>query len=432
MSNDEQQQERQKHWDDFLLEYLPQNILDVFPDNALQDLLRGFFLKIRRGVTILYGQRNVDNQWRFDQAIRIDPFDEVHDINSEFSNPICSALRRALSNENRCSACDTKHAIEFAGNPTPDGWAYSCWLGLFDLLYPVKLDGETIAFVVGGQIPPDTEEELAQLKVKLRAFGEATANNLIASLDDDVQRRQMTGRSAAFEIETTRQELCVFVKALERIMADLHAAAQRKSVGELLDYWESSLPTVDHTAEAQWWQRVATLAEEFLAQIGMSHVRLLVRAGKYFNQQWPNADAISEEGSVRVATRDVLQAVPPDRLMPADNDQTRALAAQIVKENACVYFYRTRAASADAQPGLLFAVEGQPSPQFRDLGEKFLRRISSRTEYAALTFQLKRMYEQYKQTVADAAHDFRHPLQNFDYILADLLQLPSIKQDQSC
>ena len=94
-------------------------------------------------------------------------------------------------------------------------------------------------------------------------------------------------------------------------------------------------------------------------------------------------------------------------------------------------FYRTRAASADAQPGLLFVIKGQPDRQFAGLAEQFLGRVSSRTEYAALSFQLKRMHDQYVETVSDATHDFRHPLQVLEFLVADLVGLPAIKPDQT-
>lgn len=423
--------ERAEHWKSFVGEFLPATILEVFPENALQDLVRGFFLKIRRGVTIVYGRRDNDNRWSFQNAGRVDPYSTEKGLNAEFLNPICAKLRQIPKIEERCTQCDREHAERRVGPECSVPNTYACWLGLVDLLYPVTLEGETIAFVFAGQIPPDTQTELDGVRAELRKLDAPKANELIDILNKQVEQRLKSGLTAEQVIVATREELRVFVAALEKVMAGLHASARRKAVSDLLAYWESCLPAVDQTEEAQWWRRVAELAGDFLAQLGMGRVTLLVRAGKYFDRQWPRAENGHVEERVRVATRDVLQAVLPEKLVPAGDPSTLQLAAKVMPGSNIICFYRTRAASADARPGLLFAVEGRPTPQFSDLGEQFLRRITSLTEYAALTFQRKRIHEQYKKTVSDAAHDFRHPLQNLEFLLARLMSVPSITQDQA-
>jgi signal transduction histidine kinase/ligand-binding sensor protein len=430
-NNEEQQRERAERWNAFVGKFLPATILEIFPPNALQDLLRGFFLKIRRGVTLLYAHRSDGDTWSFDNADRIDPYNVEHGINGEFLNPICFELRRSAEIQERCVRCDQYQAVLRSSEATPGPCSYPCWLGLIDLLYPVRLEGHIIAFVFAGQIPPDAPSELESVRARIAGIGGAKSEDLIRMLDEQVRHRSESGIAADQETQQTQEQLGTFVTAVELTMAALHASCKRTSEDDLLRYWETNLPAVDHTDEAEWWRRLAQLAEDFLKQLGMGRVTLFVRAGKNFDQRWPCAVGGSGQRPLRLASRDVLQAVQPEHLIQADDALIRQLAETVAPNCGDACFYRTRATSADAQPGLLFTVEGRPATQFTSLAEQFLGRISSRTEYAALTFQLKRMHEQYVQTVSDAAHDFRHPLQLLEFKLAELLALPLIKQDQA-
>jgi signal transduction histidine kinase/ligand-binding sensor protein len=426
--DDGQERERKRRWDTFVGGALPRTISEIFPPNALQDLLRGFFLKIRRGVSLVYARRNDSNVWSFENAARIDPFNVEEGTNAELLNPICFELRRCREIQNRCVQCDQQHVNDYLTNTAGTANSYHCWLGLVDLLLPVELEGHVVAFVFAGQIVPDSPAQSAVVRSRIVEVGGKQRDTLINLLEEQQRQRAQSHSTADLETQETKEQLRTFVKALELIMEALHAAHKRACEGEFLRYWDSNLPAVDHTEEPDWWRRVARLAQDFLSQLGMRKVTLFVRSGKTFDQRWPCGDDISMR---RLSTREVLHAVEPERLTTAGRSGTKHLAETIMPDAGEVSFYRTRTTSADAQPGLLFVVEGHPLPHFSDLAEQFLARISSRTAYAALTFQLKRMHSQYVQTVSDAAHDFRHPLQMLEFNLAELLGVPVIKQDDT-
>ena len=109
----------------------PENIIQILPKRTIRHMIRGFFLKLRQGVTLWYAEY-APNQGRWlIQDDPIDPFDYTSRKDRVFFNKMCLAYRDKMGHD-ACHEIGQTVAQAYVDNNRTGALRYPCWLGLED------------------------------------------------------------------------------------------------------------------------------------------------------------------------------------------------------------------------------------------------------------------------------------------------------------
>lgn len=81
--------------------------------------------------------------------------------------PFCTCVNDSREGHSRCEQCDAE-AIENAGQMKDGYLSYRCHAGLVEAIVPVRLHGESLAYILFGQMAPEGDPEVRWQETRAR------------------------------------------------------------------------------------------------------------------------------------------------------------------------------------------------------------------------------------------------------------------------
>ena len=278
--------------------------------------------------------------------------------------------------------------------------------------------------VYSGQVIPDDPEAHAAIRSKIRETVPAIADQVIAELESEIRNRTVGG---AAELETRKARLIAFGAVLQKVVGDLHEAKRHSATDTLLRRCEEYLSLADLADENAWWHMLGNLVG-CSRRVGLDGAQFYIRSGSAFERRGPLLG--NSYRADKIPAREVLGSLPADTICPgADSAEAWQFAEKLAAPSGRLWLYRTGARPGAAHQAILFLLEGDLPSKYRQLAEKFLRAVGRRAEFASLVFELRGTHQRYLEMVADAAHDFRTPLQALYFDIDSVLRLEAVWRD---
>jgi signal transduction histidine kinase len=400
----------------------PANIFLVLPKPIIEQMIRGFLHKIRKGVTLLWSEYDFEHGASIIQDERLDPFDYSNPDDRAFFNKVCWEYRRACGVA-KCQACDLRVAREYASGTRTGSKPYGCWLGMDDLVYPLRLGSRICGVLFAGQIVPDDNARIAQIEQNIRGEVQAPlAERLISLLHEERQAQWETDRQYAESLVTRLSE---FGDMVQQILDRLYEAGRNAAEQELQRSVEAIL-SGDLADPDAWWAKCQRLLDFLVQLFGLAEIQLYLRDRSHYFRHLPHAE---EPAQIPVGA--VLSNLEPGRFYRADEKEgTRSLAKRLAVPQDTTCFYVSYA-QAEGTPltTFLVALRGQMNNEDERLFESVCRIVTQAVDYFCLVARQRFSQKEYRQNVAQVAHDFRTPLQVLVLDLQAVSQVDAIRSD---
>lgn len=406
--------DREQFWRDFQ----PENLLQVLPREVLVVLLRGFMHRLRCGVALLYPVYDPAlKKWVFQPQNRLDSFDRNAPGDSEFYSNVCWNYREKVGDK-PCLQCDRDIAQEYADGKRAKPSSYDCWMGFTNLAFPLKLDGATKGVLLSGQILPENQEKLSRIRSHLTGVQGEPCAGLVSLLEAQLAKQSQAGDYDAL-LKGLSERLAEFGEMLQRIAGDLHATRKRAATDGVIRATEQFLGDIPLTRDNEWWLKCSELLAEFAELIQLEDLIVYRRNGAFFDLQW-----------TMWSRESIPRRIPARRVTNEANEASIRLAQTIGVDPERTFFYHSGTKADGSNLAPLFVAVGALGEQHRDLILHFCAAVGARVERVGLLFQLQDTHARYVETVAEAAHDFRTPLQVLLFDTEYALDTAAVQKDE--
>jgi hypothetical protein len=395
--------------------FCPRDPFELLPRKIIEQMIRGFFYRIRKGVTLLWSEYDAGTGEYSVKDDRIDPFDYTKKEDRQFFNHVCWEYRAKCGAE-KCRNEDICITGAYL-NGEMDGFRrYPCWLGMEDQAYGLKIGAHVRAVVFAGQIVPVEKERYREVQKRIHKYAPShLVPSLIKLLCNERKRQQQRAGDYA---ESLRERLCEFAGMLQEILTRLYEARREAATRELLQASEEYLASAGFDDYDAWWDKCARLTQSFSELVGLIRIGILTRAGGYYRTRVP-------QGVVdpHIAVRDVLSMTAGQLMAATFDDSTARLAEKLALQPDNAAFFVSHAHTGVVPLSTLLFLEGGPSLEFKELTTEFCRIVAQHVDFFSLVAWQRQSQETYRVTVAQVAHDFRTPLQLVVCDLEDVAKL---------
>jgi len=301
---------------------------------------------------------------------------------------------------------------------------YPCWLGLNDLAYALHIGRLVRTVLFAGQVVPDDDARIEAIEKEIGRHAKPPLDDKLIELLHEERRRQWGGDPQY--AQTLKRRLGEFGDMIQKIITGLYEARREAVTRELLQSCEDRLASVDLDDPEAWWRACEELLADFAGLVELEEVHLYARSRNRYEPRVPKSTVPSG-----LLARDVLSAIPAGRLQRASGDEgTRRLATKLGLSASMAWFYVSHAAHAEGNPLSTFLVlRGKLAEEYEGLTAAFCRIVSQSADFSSLVGHHRLAQQEYRDTVAQVAHDFRTPLQVVVFDLEEVARLDAVKSD---
>lgn len=400
----------------------PTNIFELLPRPIIEQMVRGFFYRLKKGVTLLWSEYDAEQRrWVVNEG-RVDPFDYDNPEDRQFYNEVCWEYRQC--DDKDCLRFDREVAQEHVDGKRTGVDLYPCWLGLDDLAFPLRIGDPVRAVVFAGQIVPDDDARLKEIEEKISKHIPAPLDEKLIELLHEERRRQW-GPDPQYA-QTLRKGLTKFGDTIQSILTQLYEARKEAATRELLQRCEERLASGDLTDRTAWWDNCGRLCAEFAGLVGLEAAHCYERARKKYECRLP-AGALANS----IAPREVLSVLTAGQLHHAPEDaRMRALVTNLDVPAERSWFYVSHTPAARRMLSTLIVLLGDLDEQYKAVTESFCKIVAQRADFFSFVEQQRAADQEYRETVAEVAHDFRIPLQLVVFDVEAVARLDVVKKDE--
>lgn len=399
----------------------PTSVFELLPRPIVEEMVRGFFYRRKKGVTLLWSEHDPAQRRLVVKVDRLDPFDYKNAEDRQFYNEVCWELR--LCDDKNCHRFDREVAQEYFDGKRTGIELYPCWLGLDDLAYPLRIGGEVRAVVFAGQIVPDDDARLAEIEQKISEHVASPLSEKLIRLLHEERRRQWGPDSKYAQTHT--KGLTDFGEMIQSILTQLYEARKDAATQALLQRCEERLASGNLSDRVAWWENCERLCVDFASLVGLDVVHCYERGRKQYERRVPVGTA-----SNGIAPRYVLSALTARQLHHASEDaQTQAVATSLGVSSNRSWFYVSHTPAERRMLSTLIVLQGDLAEQYKGVTESFCKIVTQRADSFFFVEQLRAADQEYRETVAQVAHDFRTPLQLMVLDVQAAARLDAVKQD---
>ena len=401
----------------------PTNIFEILPRPIIEQIIRGFFYHMKKGVTLLWAEYDSEHDQSIIQDERLDPFDYSNPKDREFYNEVCWEYRSRCEDP-ECHNCDKQVAQECVDANRTEVVAYPCWLGMDDLAYPLRIGERVYAVLFAGQIIPNDPRRVAEIEAMIRervgGTNQALGGCLINLLHEERKAQQDSDPEYGSNL---LKRLSNFGDMLQKIVTRLYEAGRNAAQQELLQSVESSFGYMDLADSDRWWVSCRDLVNSVTQLVGLDEIDVYVRNRSHYRQSIPNGTQ-----AVQLALREVLSSLPAGCLHAASKDShTRQLAGKLTVPNEATWFYVSHTQAEGTPLSTFIVLRGELRPEYEELTAALCRIISQNVDFFSLVARQREAQREYRETVAEVAHDFRTPLQILVFDLQWISRLDAVK-----
>ncbi len=404
----------------------PKDIFDVLPRETIQQMIRGFVFEHKKGISLFYGRYDAEQKRWIVQDDFIDPHVYTKGEDLKYYNKACNRYRDKMGH-GQCIASGQKNAQRYLDGNLEDSQYHECWLGLGEIAYPLKIGSDVRAVLITSQIVPNDDAKIAKIKENIRDnAGDELADELTGMLKEEREDQRRDPDYAA----SRRRSLEGLGRMLQNVLDELYDSKKYTVTRKILQQTNEELAVVSLGATGSWYERAGNFLAPFCELVGLDKIEVFMRDRKNFVHRVP----FNERG-VLIPVRQVLNAIEPDTLVRAEDDEkARGLALLLAPHAPDMSFIlrhsQVEGIRENVQLSSLLVLHGAAKPVYSTLIKDFCRLFARWADFASLGLHLEMIQARYKKTVAEVAHDFRSPLQVIQFDLEEVAALPGVCDDE--
>ncbi len=399
----------------------PQHILELLDRSTLQHLLNGFAYKLGAGVSVLWRASSQEGvaSWSA-MNLMDDPA-----LAARVAHPFCALYRSTNDEENRCRRFDEEQAARYYAEETVNPRLYRCHAGLCDMTYPLRLDGQLLGILFGGQMVVDgTVEQIGRARPEVAAYLDLDLDLDGTSAHDQIDdvRRRLSAVASPGHVDALKALLASsrmaittaegaatrfadfrdFGVTLEDLARNLHRVRAEAARQKLLREFDEHLaPPL--RSRSEWWTRVAGAAVLLRDAADVALVRIYERRGSRFIERVRDDVYQNEETSHRIPAAICYRVLFGE---PTPLTQLQNLAETLGLPGR----YWVLRTTAEAENGhgfsILFVFDGQPD----ELAQGFAKAVALRGHISSLLFHIADDQDALEKRTRHVSHAAKTPL----------------------
>lgn len=431
----------------YLNEVTPTNILDLISDETLANLLAGYSFALGSGITVLYPQNENDN-------LKIENFlreDALKDGRGKSFNKLCYCWRdlNECGKEKYCVDCDNLKAKEYFDNKLAGPTLYRCEpLGLFDMTYPLKVEGKVIGVLFGGQViieevdvewrevlkehkeenidwitvpKKDTHKKYIIAKINSYSYlSQKQKEKLLGILTPSDEKDKIT--LTIVELNKKFSEFLKFGEMTQRLLNELHGAKKKSAERKLLNIFDEKITRIEISEPDYWWKECEKILINLISFCGIKSVNVYSRERSRLFCRIPIENDININPPISV--KDVISVCEIGKLSKiTDRDFLKKISKHVNETNV----YRADIGNGGEICSTLLILNGLIPFDKIEFITELCRVICNDINITSLIFREREVDTKFRKQVAVIGHSFRTPLQSLLFNLEDLEMAPQIK-----
>jgi signal transduction histidine kinase/ligand-binding sensor protein len=414
----------------YLRDVTPVNILDVFEESTLEDLLNGYSYALGSGITVMFATELPATMMNLKRK------NALNDDYFRTFNPICMKWRKeegGCNQEKFCQNADERVAMRYYKGIWDRPRLYRCEpLGLLDMGYPLRIDGGIVGVLFGGQIL--MQDVKINWRDELKDYGDLVdwkshpekdnqfqaVKKVIIDSTDESQRKIMLESLTENEPDIWKtvdvqglkkriDDFLRFGKNTQTLIAELHSARDAAAAHELLQICDQELTSIEFSKPSQWWSECRKTLKTLIDFPGIHQVNLYIRQRSQFICQLSIPGL--EEEYVQLPAGEVISAFPVSILTLLSGQENGELLGKIKPNLDEVWGYREETGEGSEDCSTLMILQGNITDDQKDFMNDLCGVICTKGNLANLIFREREADRQYRLKVANTGHAFRTPLE---------------------
>ncbi len=416
----------------------PWGLLGVVKD-VLQTLLNGFSYALHSGITVVFPKSDEVSLETLDRR------DALGEKAMEAFHPVCVCWRDAnqCDQEGICALGDKQSALRHFQQTGLDPRVYACEpLGLLDMTYPLRVEGQVVGVLFGGQIIVDSgreawREPLEEFKDIVDWESCPEDGDHVASIEAKISHSSISAERKELmrnalqaaccegqivspgELRKRIRDFLRFGEMAQALLGALHQARKTAAEQQLLRGYSQALDAIPMAEPEAWWLRCGKILRRLTILPDIDNVRLYTRDRSRFVAE------ISEPGvkdRIRpVHARAVVPALASGRLVSLSGKTAPDLIAVLNMGNENLWAYRSKVGTGSEQSSTVIVLRGDIPTERQDFVEGLCGIVGMAADAACRIFRQRDAEEQFRHRVSVIGHSFRTPLQAVQFILEDVL-----------
>lgn len=429
----------------YLRDVTPYSILQVLDERVLASLLNGYSFALGAGITVLFPRSESF------AIVDLDRKDALGAESAKSFNPLCRCWRdaRRCGRQQVCIDADRDRAQNYFQGSLANLCVYRCRpLGLFDMTYPLRIDGKVIGVLFGGQIivrggrvdwkeslnkfedcvdwrtTPSVDDHVEFIRDMVLAAGlEPKRQAEMLDILDHPQEKDLANTDVS-DLKRRIEDFRRFGEMTQGLINELHKAKKTAAEQELLRQCTEGLASLDLEAKRAWKEKCGVLLSELRELPEIRDVHLYSRQGSRYIQWFPyltqEADQQTPVQPGRLHVRDVVLSLPLARLAKLSGDNCTNLIDAISLGPGDLWAFRSERGLGREVLSSLVVLQGAVRESRHDFLADLCAVICLATDSASVRFRERDADEEYKLRVSLIAHSFRTPLQALQFDFEDL------------
>jgi signal transduction histidine kinase/ligand-binding sensor protein len=405
----------------------PQKPLALFPEDALVRLLDGFCFYLHAGVTLLFPEPVIDNLgWPQEHATPIHRFQRLEASGTQaHHHPFCRLFRTCPAYDLKCRICDAEKAYEFWRSVEKGPEKYLCHMGVTDMVYPLRLRGQTVGVIFAGQLL--TEDGLATVGDRINELVERPERERLKALLSDRTRCPLRKKQ---EVDQIYVNFVAFGQMLQGLLDRLYDQRWEAARREFLNDVVRDLSPAVQGDESP--DPLPGILDSFLKLTSLGAIKVYRRKQSRFEifAASPASARPDEEGEGHIPARCVVP-LPHSSLTTTDYLRSRGLSADDLWQlQEKLSFPRTEVSlflhKYRAQPTLpldvLIVLSGciAQADADRQFVMDFCETLAMRVQVLSLISVLQEERDRFAERVGHVGHTAKTPLQMAVFALESL------------
>jgi signal transduction histidine kinase/ligand-binding sensor protein len=403
----------------------PMHLLHLMGEDVLESLLNGFAYKLEAAVAVLFSTTKPATE---KTMRRRDPVRHL-----QLSHPFCQKYRTPQEQGAKCVDWDTSIALNYYKNEWAGPKLFRCPLQLWEMTYPLQVEGNLLGVLFGGQIVVDGNSVLwrnalapiwqdvsldplappsgCQTEDILAALPREALPEHLDSLDELVRTGDGMKKVGAEVLIERYRDFLEFGRTVESLLTSFYYLKVDVEGRRLLQDAARELLT-ETTTPRDWWEGVASVIRSFGEATGTGPIEVYYRDRSRYVQVVDAAGFVDHQAARRVPVRHYLVA-PSDKLIRLSGDSdTTQLAAHLGLEGGGWLFRYEPAAVDERDFSMVFVFREQPSAreQPTTLAEEFCRTVALRAQISDLLFRSVEDRQAFERRVRNISHAAKTPM----------------------
>lgn len=421
---------------DYIQSAKPKNVLNVIDREVLGNFIAGYSHLAFSGCSVFF--KVCDGFPHKDEDI-----DYVAAGDKEASSlyhPLCRYWRITCGQNQPCEVFDRRNVRTYYKNQDKGPMLYRCHRNLWDMTYPLRVAGNLVGILWGGQIivrekevnwrkvltvieqyvdwelfdishknqQKDIIESLAQ---KESGFTPEQQKKSKVIIDENNKKGKDAKNIGVNDLVQRLKDFLRFGEVIESLLEQLYDS--KVNAAEQVLLWQMANELTRMTTDTeQWWESLVTVMCDFQRATGVQGFDVYIRKHSTYVQWVSQSETIVGEKAKRIPVNVCIE-LPAERLIALEEIPRTDGIRRYLNPKDTPYLYRCDLAGPDDQiTSAMILTRGEKCDEsLHDFILEFCSMIGLRADVSTIQHQIEKDRAEYRKRVRRVSHSVKTPLQ---------------------